>query len=347
MTGDSVSRVATLGVGYCVPDAIRDNDDPVFAYLNSHKPDKNADIFAGLKHRRVLAKPEDVVDIMVQAAIRALSDAGKLPGDVDMLFGSASVSQYNAPNDLAAVHAKLKLSNQCRVLTLNTEYTNFHDGMKLANDLVSVGTAKCALVVCGCNWTHHVDYQESVALAASDGAGAAVVGWTIDASKFRLVDWDNETRTDLFGALRMAPRVASPATPAVPSTQPAEVFSPPLMKLDDQRGGSAVKGFGFPEAGVVVHRLLQRNNVLAQDVTLIAHQTSKPVCDRWANDIRPGQFIGSLEDFGDMVMASVPVFWGKFQADIQMDHLVLLGIGMEMRVTALLYHRGPEATTAT
>ena len=341
MTAESPLRVATLGVGYSVPDTIRDNDDPIFDWINSHKL-PNSDIFTGLKHRRVLAKPEDVVDIMVQAASRALGDAGKLPGDVDMLLGASSISQYDAPNDLAAVHAALKLSTQCRIITLNTEYTNFHDSMKLANDLVQVGTIKCALVACGSNWTHHMDYHEPVALAASDGAGAAVVGWSTDATKFRLVDWENETRTDLFGALRMAPRAAS-GTSAV--TQPWQLFSTPLMKLDDKRGGSAVKAFGVSEAGVVVHRLLQRNQVRAQDVTLISHQTSKFVCDTWAADIGPGQYIGSLEDFGDMVIANVPVNLGKFQADIQLDHLVLLGIGMEMRITALLYRRGADATT--
>jgi 3-oxoacyl-[acyl-carrier-protein] synthase-3 len=341
MTVDSAPRVAILGIGYSVPDTIRDNDDPVFAWINSHKL-PNADIFTGLKHRRVLAKPEDVVGIMVQAASLALGDARKLPGDVDMLLGASSISQYQAPNDLAAVHAALKLSTQCRIITLNTEYTNFHDGMKLANDLIQAGTVKCALVVCGSNWTHHMDYHEPVALAASDGAGAAVVGWSSDANKFRLVDWENETRTDLFGALRMAPR---PAVTTSPVPLPLQLFSTPLMKIDDLRGGSAVKAFGVSEAGVVVHRLLQRNQVRAQDITLISHQTSKFVCDTWAADIGPGQYIGSLEDFGDMVIANVPVNLGKFHADIQMDHLVLLGIGMEMRITALLYRRGADATT--
>ena len=343
MTMDSAPRIAILGVGYSVPDTIRNNDDPVFDWINSHKL-PNSDIFTGLKHRRVLAKAEDVVDIMVQAASRALGDAGKLPGDVDMLLGASSISNCNAPNDLAAVHAALKLSTHCRVIALNTEYTNFHDGMKLANDLIQTGTIQCALVVCGSNWTHHMDYHEPVALAASDGAGAAVVGWSTDAGKFRLVDWENETRTDLFGALRMAPRAA--ATVAI-VTPPLTLFTTPLMELDAQRGGSAVKDFGVSQAGVVVHRLLQRNQVQAHDITLISHQTSKFVCDTWAADIGPGQYLGSLEDFGDMVIANVPVNLAKFHADIQMDHLVLLGIGMEMRITALLYRRGADASTAT
>ena len=337
------ARVATLGVGYCVPEFIRTNDDPIFAWLNSHQA-SNKDIFSGLAERRVLAQPGDVVDIMATAAIRALDDAGKLPGDIDFLFGSGSVGRYHAPNDLAAVHAALKLSDRCRILALNTEYTNFHDGMKLANDLVEVGTARCALVVCGCNWTHHVDYHESVALATSDGAGAAVVGRTSDATKFRLVDWENETCTDWFGAFRMAQRRLYTALSPSPETglPDPDLFSLPLIKLDDERGGNAVKQFGLPEPGAVVSRLLERNKVLARDVTLVAHQTSKFVQDAWASTIQPGQYVGTLELYGDMVSASVPVNLAKCYADIRMDKLVLLGIGMEMRATALLYARGPD-----
>lgn len=334
------ARVAILGVGYCVPEFIRTNDDPVFAWLNAHHA-ADKDIFTGLAQRRVLAHPEDVVDVMALAAQRALDDAGKRPADVDLLLGSGSVGRYHAPNELAAVHAALKLPDQCRCIALNTEYTNFHDGMKLANDLVEVGTSKCALIVCGCNWTHHMDYHESVALAASDGAGAAVVGRSSDATRFRLVDWANETRTEWFGAFRMAQRplyAASGAQPDAGLPDPG-LYSLPLMKLDDERGGHAVKQFGVPAPGPLVGNLLERNRVRASEVTLIAHQTSKFVQDAWAAAIAPGQYISTLEVYGDMVSASVPVNLGKCYADIQMDNLVLLGIGMEMRVTALLYTR--------
>lgn len=337
---DTANRIAMLGVGYCVPDTIRTNDDPVFDWLNAHRP-PNTDLFTGLKQRRVLKDPEDVIAIMVSAANHALSDAQKMPGDIDLLIGAASVGQYSAPNGLAAVHSALKLSAKCRIIALNTEYTNFHDGMKLSHDLLQVGTATNALVVCGCNWTHHVDYHESVALAASDGAGAAIVGWTANKTKFRLVDWENETQSEWFGALRMAQRPINPAMngPAKDGSADTGAFSLPLMKLDDERGGSAVKQFGVPIPAVVVNRLLERNRLQASDITLIAHQTSKFVYDAWNQTIQPGQYISTLEELGDMVSASVPVNLARCFADIQRDQLVLLGIGMEMRATALYYAR--------
>lgn len=340
---NAVQRVAMLGVGYAVPDLIRGNDDPVFDWLRTHQaPDR--DIFSGLSQRRVLARPQDVVELMANAARRALDDADQQPQDVDLLFGSASVSRWDAPNGLAAVHAALGLSSRCRVIALDAEYTSFHDGMKLAHDLVSVGTARCALVASGCNWTHHVDYHEAVALAASDGAGAAVVGRTSDPAKFRLLDWENETRTEWLGAFRMAPRplyAAGDAMPRDTGLPDAGLYSVPLMKLDDVRGAEAVKQFGIPGAIAVVQRLLARHGLDAGDVALVPHQTSKFVQDAWAAGIQPGQYISTLAAFGDMVSASVPVNLAKCQPEITKNRLVLLGIGMEMRATALLYARGP------
>jgi 3-oxoacyl-[acyl-carrier-protein] synthase III len=113
------------------------------------------------------------------------------------------------------------------------------------------------------------------------------------------------------------------------------------MKLDDERGSQAVKQFGLPAPGRVVRRLLERHGVAAADVTLIAHQTSKLVHDAWASSIAPGQYLSTLSIYGDMVSASVPVNLATCYAEIAKDRLVLLGIGMEMRATALLYARGP------
>ena len=75
------------------------------------------------------------------------------------------------------------------------------------------------------------------------------------------------------------------------------------------------------------------------DVTLITHQTSKLVQDAWVDAIKPGCHISTLTELADMVSASIPVNFAIWRTRITTDHLVLLGIGMEMRATALLYSR--------
>jgi 3-oxoacyl-[acyl-carrier-protein] synthase-3 len=326
----SNKHVAILGQGYQVPDHIRGNDDPIFDWLKAHEP-AGSDLFNGLKYRRVLAHAHDVVGIMAHSCEAALKQA-KVPLDqVDMLLGSATVSEYYAPNELAAVHHKLGLSRQCRIFALNTDESNFIDGMRLAHDLVTCGTARHVLVACGNNWTHHMDYHEPVSLAASDGAGAAVVGWTDDATRFRLVDWDNDTQTQYFSALRMAQRR---------SAHHHDLFTKPLMKLDDKTGENAVKTFGFHAPGIIINRMLARNGLTGQDITLVAHQTSKAVFEAWNTAIQPGHYINTIEELGDMVASSVPVNFAKCYDEIKTKYVVMLGIGMEMHAVALLYQRG-------
>lgn len=321
-------HVALLGQGYAVPDLIRGNDAPIFDWLKANSP-SGTDLFNGLKFRRVLPKAEGVIDIMVSACQHAMNEAGIQSDQVDMLLGAGSVSEYIAPNNLAVVHQQLGLPRHCRVMPLNTDYSTFEDGLRLATDLVRCGTIRHALVACGNNWTHYVDYHEPVSLAASDGAGAVVVGHSHMPHHFRLVDWENETQTRWYGAFRMAAREQAPG-----------LYSKPLMKLDDQTGQLAFKEFGLKVAPEVVNRLLARHGLSGQDITLIAHQTSKTVEDAWQAAIQPAHYISTLEEYGDMVSSSVPVNLAKRHAEIRTNKLVLLGIGMEMHATALLLERG-------
>jgi 3-oxoacyl-[acyl-carrier-protein] synthase-3 len=133
------THAALLGHGYQVPPHIRGNDDPVFAWLRQHPP-SGGELFNGLKFRRVLAHADGVIELMVQACRHAMTQANITADQVGMLLGGGSVSTYLAPNDLCRVHHLLGLGSACRVMPLNSDYSTFVDGMKLANDLVSQHT---------------------------------------------------------------------------------------------------------------------------------------------------------------------------------------------------------------
>ncbi len=329
------TRIAITGTGAAVGDIIRGNDDPVFAWVRQNPP-PNHDIFDGLTYRRVLGPGQTVVSIAVAAATQALQEAHVAIAEVDLLIGAATMGEYVAPSALGAVHAQLGLPCHCRVMALNTEYTPFIDGLKLANDLIAAGTITTALVVSASAWTSHMDYHEAVCTAASDGAGAAVVTRTDDATRFALVDWEHHTDTQYYGAFHMAPRPVS-----VPPfrTDSHTIYSAAMMQLDPVRGGMAVKQFGLPAPVAVVQQLLARNGITAQDVALVPHQTSKMVADYWRTHIDPAVYISTVTDYADMVSATAAVNLATCREQITQEYLVLLGIGIEMSVTALLYRR--------
>jgi 3-oxoacyl-[acyl-carrier-protein] synthase III len=334
-------RIGIIGRGFSLGEVIRGNDDPVFRDLIAHPP-PNSDLFEGLTYRRVLGSDQTVVSISVAAAQAALTSAGITAQDVDMVLGSVSVGDYYAPSALAAVHAQLNLPDRCRVMGLSTEYTGFLDGLKLSHDLVQNGSMRRALIVAAVDWTSHMDYREAVCVAASDAAGAAVVGPTEEASCFALIDWDNETNSQLYGALRMASRPVGSRSPAYRT--PEDLYTKPFMHLDAARGGPAVRTFGISVPPMVVNRLLAKHGLRGQDVTLVAHQVSGLIFNEWNNRIRPAASVSTLSECADMVSASVPVNLAMCYDEIKTEYLVLLGIGMEMHATALLYSRRQGAS---
>jgi 3-oxoacyl-[acyl-carrier-protein] synthase III len=336
MTEPSAS-VRILGLGHSLGDIVRGNDDPVFDYLRAHPvPDK--ELFAGLKYRRVLGSDQTLTSIMVDACRSALANASLAVTDIDLIIGSGSVSEFVAPNALAAVHLAMQLPGSCRVIPLNSDYTTFLDGLRIAHDMIRAGTIRNALVVAGNNWTQHMDYTQAVSVAASDAAGAAVVGRSSDTGRFTLVDCENQTQSSWYGALHMSAR-AVPQPPA-PAPQPP-LCTTPLMSLDPVNGRNAVLQFGIPVPPQVVGRLLKRHDLEPSDITLVPHQTSVFVAAQWKNLIAPALYVSTLEQLADMVSAAVPVNFSLGYEKIPTNHVVLMGIGMEMHCTALLCSRTP------
>ena len=111
------------------------------------------------------------------------------------------------------------------------------------------------------------------------------------------------------------------------------------VEIDEKNGATAVKTFGVPVPPKIIARMLARHGITSQDITLVAHQSSKSIYEAWNTAIQPATYITTLEDLGDMVSSSVPVNLAKCYGEINTKYLVLMGTGMEMHATALLYLR--------
>jgi 3-oxoacyl-[acyl-carrier-protein] synthase III len=337
---DKAARIT--GVGFAVPDQIRTNDDPVFDWIRTHST-SHSDLFQGIERRRVLAPDETLAGLMSAAAQRALADAGLEARDVDLLIGGGSVSDYVTPNTLVQLHRDLGLPSRCQALPIGTEFTTFNDGLVLSEALIRTGRGlRNALVVCGCNWSRHVSYREAPCIGSADGAGAAVIAVTDDQERFALVDVVTDTDTSFYGAIHVAPRVhmaprdAGEADPAPPHSP--HLYTAPLMHF----GAAAAKSFhefGMTVPPRTVDRLLRRNRVAADRITLISHQATTVLSDAWAAAIRPGQYLTTLADYANMTLASVPVTLAARYGEIDQDNLVLLTIGVQQQTSAVLLRR--------
>lgn len=330
----SGSTVSFAGLGYKVGSKLRKNSWKGFDYLRSHYPaDGNAPRFTGFKTRAVLAHGETLSDIMVGAAKGALEQANLQPADIDVIVGAGSVAEYITPNNLAEVHQRLKMRDDCWILPCDSEETNYLTSLITAADSLRAGRGSTALVVCGSNWTKHVDYHQPPGYSVGDGACAAVLTLGNQPGKFELVDGATFADTSLYGAMTMNPR-------------PLEldgrlgVFTKPLFNLG-LAGPEAFSKFGKEQPPLLVNRLLNKHAIAPAEVAFVPQQSSDVLIEAWAKKIgaKDSQMFETLSRWGNMIMASVGVNLAFFDDDIKSRYVVMFGVGHQLNTTAVLLQR--------
>lgn len=320
-------HVAITGTGHSLPPTVRSNDDPIFDYLNANHP-SGIDLFKGYKYRRVIAPGESLEDLMAKASFLALENARVKPGDIDVITGYVSVSDFIEPNGLAAIHHQMGLPAHCIVLPINDEYTNSLSGLMIADALIKAGKARNALVVVGCNWTQYSNYTKPQAISSSDGAGAMVVGATTNKSRFALVDYEISVQQEGYGGMRMAPYPAGP------------FYTKPWCDIDDD-GVMMFKNFAMTTPPAVVNTLLKRNGITGADITLVPYQASTVLLDPWQQAIKPAQTIVSIEELANMTLATISVNFARQYDSISKDWVCMIGVGTQFQAIGVLLRRNP------
>ena len=291
----------------------------------------------GYTTRVVLGPGEDLMTMMVPAALNALADAKLQPSDIDMLLGYASVSPYANPNEMSHLHEMLHLPQSTYVVPLNNEFSNFNAGLLFADALIRAGRAKNILVVVGGNWTRHVDYHTVQSVSAADGAGAAVVGLSSDTTQWQVIDQNTLTMTSYFGSMYMQGQKYEQQPP---KDGHEWLWSESFFQITD-KGMKGFGQFGGVLAPQAVIDLLKRNNIPQSQVTLIAHQASQVLFNMWQASINPAQQIQTIQQFANMTVANIPVnlAWSVANDPITQDNLVLFALSPDMHANALLLQR--------
>jgi 3-oxoacyl-[acyl-carrier-protein] synthase III len=322
-------RPAILTTGSSVPETVRGNDDPVFDWLRQHQTGSN--LFTGYDERRVLAPGESIVDHMVAASRQALARANLSASDIDLIAGYCSISSNAMPNDLAAVAAQLQLNEHALVVPINCEYATFNQGLLVADALLQAGRVKRALIVVGANWSRYVDYTTPPSVSAADGAGAACMTLTDDASRFHVVDFRADADDEYLGGMFVASDAIQPASS--PPTYHAPFFH------FTAEAAKAFGDFGVHRPPIVVQQLLDANGLTPSDISLIMHQTSSTLLAPWKAAIQPKVFIETLASLANMTSATIPVNLDRCDSLITTENAALLALGPEPSCNVVLLHR--------
>ena len=168
----SVIRSAVTGVGSFLPEKIVTNAD-LAKFVDTS--DEWIVERTGIKQRHQARDDEPTSDLAVEAARRALADAGKTAADVDLIIVATTTPDQTFPATAAIVQSKLGAPVGI-AFDVQAVCSGFVYAMSVADGFVARGMAKCALVIGAEEMTKLMDWSDrTTCVLFGDGAGAFVL----------------------------------------------------------------------------------------------------------------------------------------------------------------------------
>ena len=127
----------------------------------------------GVKRRHVISD-ENLHDLAIDAARKALDDAGMAPQDLDFIICSNVVNEYVTPQLSCIIQGGLGAS--CPCMDINCACAGFIHALEIAESFYKAGRVRNVLVVCAEEPTRMTDWSDRrTCVLFGDGAGAAVL----------------------------------------------------------------------------------------------------------------------------------------------------------------------------
>jgi len=168
----SVIRSAVTGVGSFLPEKVVTNAD-LAKFVDTS--DEWIVERTGIHQRHQARDDEPTSDLAVEAARRALADAGKTAADVDLIIVATTTPDQTFPATAAIVQRKLGAPVGI-AFDVQAVCSGFVYAMSVADGFVARGMARCALVIGAEEMTKLMDWSDrTTCVLFGDGAGAFVL----------------------------------------------------------------------------------------------------------------------------------------------------------------------------
>ena len=165
-------RAVLAGTGHYLPERVVPSSEVEAA---AGKPPGWAVKRVGITERRA-ARPDELSWHMgTAAAADALARAGKTAGEVDLLLVHSSASELYYPDVAWFLARDMGIPDTATVLGLRAACAGFLSGLKVAEQFLKTGAARCVLLVCTERMFRPAQSYERSAVLFGDGAGAAVL----------------------------------------------------------------------------------------------------------------------------------------------------------------------------
>ncbi|WP_417230460.1 beta-ketoacyl-ACP synthase III [Brevundimonas sp.] len=168
----SVTRSAVTGVGSYLPETIVTNAD-LSKFVDTS--DEWIVERTGIRQRHKAREDQPTSDLAVEAARKALADAGRTPADVDLIIVATTTPDMTFPATAAIVQRKLGVG-VCPAFDVQAVCSGFVYALSVADGFVARGLSRCALVIGAEEMTRLMDWDDrTTCVLFGDGAGAVVM----------------------------------------------------------------------------------------------------------------------------------------------------------------------------
>ena len=167
-------RALITGTGLYVPPTLITNEQ-LSAMMGKALPD-SIENKLGIKQRYVTGDDLSAADLGVEAAKKAIADAGIQPEDIDLVIVATDTPEYISPATSAVVQGRLGAVN-AGTFDLNASCAGFVTALDVASRMIGYDSHVNTVLVCGVyNMTKYVDWtNEKTAPIFADGGGAVIL----------------------------------------------------------------------------------------------------------------------------------------------------------------------------
>ena len=312
-----------IGIGSYVPDTVVTNQD-LMKFLDTD--DAWIRERTGICERRV-SKDMGTCGLAIEAAKRAIDDAGIDPKEIDLIVLATSSGDRAFPAAAMDVQAAIGAVNAVG-FDITAACSGFIFGLHIAHSFFAAGIYKTALIIGAETLSKVVDWTDrGTCILFGDGAGAAVVrasetgiirtlmgsdgtkGWTLECQARNLGNCVNGIKPELG-----------------------------FMKMD----GKEVFKFAVRKVPEIVAQILEDAQMDPEEIKyFVLHQANFRILEAASRRLKvPMDRIPvNIDRFGNTSAASVPILLDELKRDGKLergDKLVLAGFGSGMTWGATL-----------
>lgn len=130
----------------------------------------------GIKSRHIAAKDEYTSDLAYHAGEMALKTAGLTAQDLDVVILATVTPDNTTPATSAKISAKLGVKTGTPAFDISAACSGFIYALTMADNMIRLGQAKTALVVCAETLSKITDWTDrNTCVLFGDGAGAVIM----------------------------------------------------------------------------------------------------------------------------------------------------------------------------